>query len=77
MFQLSVVLCMLVEQSQFPLSFLGLDFFSSTSLYTVFRKKWYIGFFHIFLAVFLTNFMKLSNSGIYILKPMFLHEADC
>jgi len=33
-------------------------------------------FFSIFLTVFFTNFMKLSNSGINVLQPMFLHEAD-
>jgi len=33
-------------------------------------------FFHIFLAVFLTYFMKLSNNGVNVLQPVFLHETD-
>ena len=47
------------------------------SIYTVFRKKViYLFFFHIFLAVFFTYFMKLSNNGVNVLQLVFLHEAD-
>ena len=40
------------------------------------EKKWYICFFPIYFLQFLKNFMKLSNSGINVLQPVFLYEAD-
>jgi len=49
---------------------------SCTLLYTPCSEKSDIFiFFHISHS-FLTNFMKLSNSGVNVLQPVFLHEAD-
>ena len=47
-------------------------------IYTVFRKKViYLFFFsYISRSFFFTYFMKISNNGVNVLQPVFLHEAD-
>ena len=45
-------------------------------IHRVQKKSDIFVFFIYFSQFFLTNFIKLSNSGVNVLKPVFLHEMD-